>query len=137
MSIEISIEANFDDILDELEERTVAALERIGSAAERYAADLAPVGTAHGGQLRQSITHNVDVANSNVQVGTALDYGAFVEFGTGVYAESGGRLTPWVYKDDYGNWHYTRGVAARPFLRPALQNNIPEYTKIVKDEFGG
>lgn len=137
MSIEISIEANFDGILDELEERKAAALERVGSAAEKYAAALAPVGTAHGGRLRQSITHKVDVANSNVQVGTALDYGAYVEFGTGVYAESGGRLTPWVYKDDYGNWHYTRGVAARPFLRPALQNNIPAYTKIVKDEFGG
>lgn len=137
MSIEISIEANFDGILDELEERTAAALERVGSAAEKYAAALAPVGTTHGGRLRQSITHKVDVANSNVQVGTALDYGAFVEFGTGVYAESGGRLTPWVYRDDYGNWHYTRGAAARPFLRPALQNNIPAYKKIIKDEFDG
>lgn len=137
MSLEISIEANFDGVLDDLEERTAAALERIGNAAEKYTAALVPTAEKHGGRLKQSITHEVDVANSLVRIGTALDYGIYVEFGTGVYAESGGRLTPWVYKDDYGNWHYTRGVAARPFLRPALQNNIPAYKKIVEDEFGG
>ena len=72
------------------------ALERIGLQAEGYAKDLCPVDT---GQLRKSISNAVDEAESTVYIGTNLEYAPFVEFGTGQYAEGGGRPTPWVYKD--------------------------------------
>lgn len=132
MSIEITLNANFDDYAgDNLDDAVAAALERVGSAAEGFAADLAPVDS---GRLRNSITHKVD--DSSVTVGSPLEYAAYVEFGTGKYA-SGGRNTPWVYKDDKGNWHYTHGQRAQPFLKPALQNNIKTYQAIIKDELGG
>ena len=132
MSIEITLNANFDDYAgDNLDDAVSAALERVGSAAEGFAADLAPVDS---GRLRNSITHKVD--DNSVTVGSPLEYAAYVEFGTGKYA-SGGRNTPWVYKDDKGNWHYTHGQRAQPFLKPALQNNIKTYQAIIKDELGG
>lgn len=132
MSIEITLNANFDDYAgDNLDDAVAAALERVGSAAEGFAADLAPIDS---GRLRNSITHKVD--DNSVTVGSPLEYAAYVEFGTGKYA-SGGRNTPWVYKDDKGNWHYTHGQRAQPFLKPALQNNIKTYQAIIKDELGG
>ena len=132
MSIEITLNANFDDYAgDNLDDAVAAALERVGSAAEGFAADLAPVDS---GLLRQKMTHIVD--DNSVTVGSPLEYAAYVEFGTGKYA-SGGRNTPWVYKDDNGNWHYTHGQRAQPFLKPALQNNIKTYQAIIKDELGG
>ena len=132
MSIEITLNANFDDYVgDDLDDAVAAALERVGSAAEGFAADLAPVDS---GRLRNSITHKVD--DNSVTVGSPLEYAAYVEFGTGKYA-AGGRNTPWVYKDDKGNWHYTHGQRAQPFLKPALQNNINTYHAIIKDELGG
>ena len=132
MSIDITLNANFDDYVgDNLDDAVAAALERVGSAAEGFAADLAPVDS---GRLRNSITHKVD--DNSVTVGSPLEYATYVEFGTGKYA-SGGRNTPWVYKDDKGNWHYTHGQRAQPFLKPALQNNINTYQAIIKDELGG
>ena len=132
MSIEITLNANFDDYIgDDLDDAVAAALERVGSAAEGFAADLAPVDS---GRLRNSITHKVD--DNSVTVGSSLEYAAYVELGTGKYV-AGGRNTPWVYKDDKGNWHYTHGQRAQPFLKPALQNNINTYQAIIKDELGG
>lgn len=132
MSIEITLNANFDDYAgDNLDDAVAAALERVGSAAEGFAADLAPVDS---GRLRNSITHKVD--DNSVTIGSPLEYAAYVELGTGKYT-AGGRNTPWVYKDDKGNWHYTHGQRAQPFLKPALQNNIKTYQAIIKDELGG
>lgn len=135
MSIEITLNANFDDYAgDNLDDAVAAALERVGSAAEGFAADLTPPPVT--GRLRSSITHIVRADDSAVDVGSDVKYAKYVEFGTGKYA-SGGRNTPWVYKDDKGNWHYTHGQRAQPFLKPALQNNIKTYQAIIKDELGG
>lgn len=135
MSIEITLNANFDDYAgDNLDEAVAAALERIGSAAEGFAADLAPPGET--GLLKQKMTHRVREEDKAVDVGSPLEYSIYVEFGTGKYV-SGGRNTPWVYRDDKGNWHYTHGQRAQPFLKKALQDNIKTYQAIANDELGG
>lgn len=91
------------------------------------------------GNLRNSITHTVeqDENTTTAIVGSAVEYAPFVELGTGIYAESGGRQTPWRYQDSKGNWHTTSGMPARPYLRPALENHIKQYqealTEILKD----
>lgn len=74
------------------------------------------------GQLRQSITHQVE--GTEGQVGTNVEYAPYVEVGTGIYSTQGnGRQTPWKYQDAKGEWHTTRGMQARPYLKPALDNN--------------
>nr|DAW49209.1 MAG TPA: protein of unknown function (DUF4416) [Caudoviricetes sp.] len=71
----------------------------------------------------------------SVIIGTDVEYGVYQELGTGIYAEGGGgRPTPWVYQDEKGNWHYTRGNKAHPFLKPALADHTQTYKNIFEDE---
>lgn len=79
------------DVLEAMHDAVVQALERCGEQAEGYAKDLAHVDT---GNLRNSITHQVDEGESTVYIGTDVDYAIYQELGTGKYAE-GGRPTPW------------------------------------------
>lgn len=107
-------------------------LERCGMQGESYAKDLVPVDT---GNLRNSITHEVITSEPSVIIGTNNEYAAYVELGTGEYAEGGGgRPTPWVYQDDKGNWHHTHGQRAQPYLRPALADHKKTYKNILEDE---
>jgi len=83
------------------------------------------------GNLRSSITYKV--TGKEGRVGTNTDYAPYVEFGTGVYAEGGGgRQTPWVYKHPKYGFIWTKGNQARPFLRPAIDENRGRILDIMK-----
>lgn len=87
------------------------------------------------GALQNSIVSNVETTNEAVigYVSTNLEYAPYVEYGTGLFAESGnGRQTPWKYKDDDGNWHTTKGQHPQPFMRPALSENKQNILRVVK-----
>ena len=112
-------------------EACAIALERCGMQAEGYAKGLVPVDT---GNLRNSISYRVDESNKEVVIGTNNEYAAYVELGTGKYAESGGRQDPWVYQDSGGNWHHTAGQKAQPYLRPAVADHKQTYINIIRDE---
>lgn len=130
MSIEIT--DNSKEVSAAIEAAILRGLEKCGLVAEGYAKKLCPVDT---GLLRNSITHVVDEQESAAIIGTDSEYGAYVELGTGTYAEGGGgRPTPWVYQDAKGNWHYTRGNKAQPFLKPALADHAQQYRDILVNE---
>lgn len=130
MSIEIT--DNSKSVLSAFDQAVLRGLERCGEQAEGYAKDLAPVDTGAG---RNSISHKVDESEPAAYIGTNLDYMIYQELGTGKYAEGGGgRPTPWVYQDDNGNWHWTRGNRAQPFLAPAVKDHAKTYKNIIKDE---
>ena len=118
------------DVLNEFHDAVLRALERCGEQAEGYAKDLAPVDT---GRLRNGISHAVSEDEMAAYVGTNVSYAPYVELATGIYAD-GGRPTPWVYQDDAGNWHWTRGNQAHPFLKPAVADHPQTYSNIIKDE---
>lgn len=118
------------DVLNEFHDAVLRALERCGEQAEGYAKDLAPVDT---GNLRNSISHTVDEAEPAAYIGSNTSYAPYVELGTGKYTE-GGRPTPWAYQDDNGNWHWTRGNPAQPFLAPAVKEHTQTYRNIIEDE---
>lgn len=128
--MKVDVTDNSDKVLSEFKAAILRALERCSSQAEGYAKDLAPVDT---GRLRNSISHKVDEEENAAYIGSDLDYAAYVELGTGKYAE-GGRPTPWVYQDDSGNWHWTQGNPAQPFLAPAVKDHLQTYSNIIKDE---
>ena len=100
---------------------------------ERSAKEKAPKGT---GELRRSITSKVEEEASGVvgTVFTPLEYAPYVEYGTGLFAENGGRQdVPWHYKDDEGEWHTTSGQHPHPYMRPALNENRTEIVRILKE----
>ena len=129
MSVEI--QDNSKEVSAAIKAALLRGLEKVGLVAEGYAKKLCPVDT---GNLRNSITHVVDEQEPAAIIGTDNEYAAYVELGTGIYAEGGGRPTPWVYQDAKGNWHYTRGNKAQPFLKPAAADHAIQYRKILEDE---
>lgn len=127
----IEIENNSGEILEDFLAALLQSLERCGSEGESIAKDLAPFDT---GNLKNSITHIVNSDELSAVIGTDEEYGVYQELGTGIYAEGGGgRPTPWVYQDAKGNWHYTRGNKAHPFLKPAIADHTQTYKNIFED----
>lgn len=109
-----------------------AALGQACALVERTAKQKAPKGN---GDLRRSITSKVEHDGEDLigVVYTPLEYAPYVEFGTGLFAEEGGRQdVPWCYQDDEGNWHTTSGMPPQPFLRPALQENREQILRLLK-----
>lgn len=73
-------------------------------------------------RLRPSIVTVID--KEKVITGTNVEYGPYVEYGTGKYAEGGkGRKTPWAYKYEGKKgpkgWRMTEGQHAQPYMRPS------------------
>ena len=88
------------------------------------------------GALRRSITSKVEVEDKEVigTIFTPLEYAPYIEYGTGLFAESGGRKdVPWNYQDDKGEWHSTSGIKPHPFMRPAIEDNRNKIIKILKE----
>lgn len=126
--MEVSVDGNdciikIDEFLNnKLPEGIEEALEKACLIVENSAKQNCPTSS---GQLRQSITHQVE--DKVGRVGTNVEYAPYVEIGTGIYSTQGnGRQTPWKYQDAKGDWHTTRGMRAQPYLRPALDSNLSE-----------
>lgn len=109
------------------------ALKKACLLVERTAKQKAPKGT---GELRRSITSRVESQGDELRgvVYTPLEYAPYVEYGTGLFAEDGGRTdVPWNYQDDEGNWHSTSGMPPRPYMRPALDENREEILRLLRE----
>ena len=137
MAVEFEVHSNFKGCKEALEQALFKALEEIGGKVEGYAKLLTPVET---GSLRQSIRHEITDSNRTVEVKAGggffvkrnVNYAVYVELGTGIHASDGtGRKTPWVYKDDKGVWHLTRGSRPQPYLKPAFMDHLQEIKDIL------
>lgn len=99
------------------------------------------------GLLRESIHMQVKSTSNGLEgrVYTNTEYAAYVEFGTGIkgngtypYQVEGLNLEykdkGWAYFDeDKGEWIYTKGQKAQPYMYPALKNNEKAIKKILKN----
>lgn len=101
-------ENNARQISEATDQALARALESIGLAAEGYAKRACPVDT---GNLRNSITHQLDVGDKSVYVGTSVEYAPYVEMGTS-------------------------RTAAQPFLRPAATEHEGTYRGILRRALG-
>lgn len=134
MSAEIKFEG-LDGVLARLDKITSnanvdAALGKCCAIVERSAKQNAP---KDQGDLRRSITSKVE--NHTGVVFTPLEYAPYVELGTGLFAEDGGRTdVPWSYQDEKGEWHSTSGMEPHPFMRPALNDNVSIIKQILMEE---
>ena len=135
MAIEIE---GIDKVLKRLEklsntENIEKAMGKACAVVEAAAKQNAPKDT---GALRQSITSKVHIAGKEVigTIFTPLEYAPYVEYGTGLFAESGGRKdVPWNYQDDKGEWHSTSGQKPQPFMRPAVEDNRNKIIEVLRE----
>ena len=104
MSIEIH--DNSREVSEAIKSEILNGLETCGLVAEGYAKKLAPVDT---GNLRNSITHEVDDGEPAAYIGTNVEYAPYVCLGT----------------------IHTK---AKPFLKPAVAENANTYRKIIENE---
>lgn len=106
-----------------------AAIGKACALVEGEAKKKAPKDT---GALRRSISSTVKGLEGIVF--TPLEYAPYVEYGTGLFAEKGGRKdVPWYYKDEEGKWHITSGQHPHPYMRPALNENREEVLRLIKE----
>lgn len=103
------IQDNTGQVVDGIDSAIGVALEEIGLLAENYAAKKCPVDT---GNLRGSITHEVDAGDNAVYIGTNVEYAPHVELGTS-------------------------RQKAQPFLRPAASEHGAQYRRVLEKALGG
>ena len=103
----IEVKSHKREVDNELAQKITKALKQIGLTAESGAKQLCPVDT---GNLRNSISHQVQ--EKTVYIGTAVEYGKYVEF------------------DD--NAKHKNGQAH--FLRDTIEGQFGEYKLIVQNE---
>lgn len=117
------------EVKKEVVSKALRAMEACGLVAEGHAKAKCPVDT---GNLRNSITHKVVEDGSDVicYVGTDVEYGPYVELGTGMHygGGSGGRQSAWNFGAESGGGG-TRGMMPQPLYgRPwqTMRQNIKE-----------
>ena len=102
----VEIHDNSREIANDIKSALLRGLEKCGLTAERFAKKLAPYDT---GNLRNSITHEVDDGEPAVYIGTNVEYAPYVCLGT-------------------------IHMNAQPFLKPAVSDHANEYRKIIEKE---
>lgn len=107
--MDVTITSNADAFRGELRDVLPKILESWGIVAEGYAKLNCPVDT---GRLRNSITHERDDEEGQVQIGTNVEYAPYVEYGTS-------------------------RMDAQPYLEPAILDNISEYQDIADEYLRG
>ena len=146
---DVEMNINIDAFLKAMEKATDKALTIIAGKIENYAQDgvrdnaprdLAP-------ELRNSITSQVK--DGVVQVGSNMQVAPYIELGTGPmyesppeYLENNARgskgqagLPYWIYFDPVdGQFKVGTPQPAKPFLRPAIENHLDEYQRIIENE---
>jgi HK97 gp10 family phage protein len=111
------------EIINQTNEAIYNALEIVGNKAADYARALAPVDT---GNLKNSMTSEVHEDEKAVYIGTDVKYAPPVEFG---HRQEVGRYVPAI-----GKRLVKAYVPAKPFLKPAIVNNLEEYKGIIESE---
>lgn len=128
MSANVSGLEGITQMLDALEGNAIEGLGQACALVERAAKRKAPKGV---GNLRRSIASTVEGTEGIVY--TPVEYAPYVEYGTGLFAEEGGRKdVPWSYQDEKGEWHSTCGMNPQPYMRPALNENKEKILKVIK-----
>lgn len=107
MAFNVKLFDNSDEVRSVFDEAIERALEEVGLAAEGYAKLACPVDT---GRLRNSISHTQD--DRAAYIGTNVEYGPYVEFGTS-------------------------RQRAKPYIKPAVVDHVDEYKKIVERNLKG
>lgn len=111
--MEFEFTSHKKEVLQALEDNMEVALEMIGLTAESYAKmNLTEMDAVDTGRLRNSVSHYANYDTDSTYIGTNVEYGPYIEFGT-------------------------VKMAARPFLRRAVQEHVNEYKRLAENALRG
>lgn len=101
---------NSKKVLEAMQHAAVRALEKCGLTGEGYAKkNLTKNKSVDTGNLRNSITHEVNESEQAAYIGTDVEYASYVEMGT-------------------------IKQKAKPYLKPAVADHAQTYRKIIEGE---
>lgn len=101
---------NSKEVLAAMQKAAVRALEKCGLTGEGYAKkNLTKNKSVDTGNLRNSITHEVNESEQAAYIGTDVEYASYVEMGT-------------------------IKQKAKPYLKPAVADHAQTYRKIIEGE---
>ena len=125
-----------DEVLRDLEGAKERILEAWGQQGVSHVKQIITAESRiDSGDMRNSITHEVDNSDGKVYVGTDVEYAIYNEYGTGIYADNGkGRKTPWFYVDAKGEGHWTRGMKPIHMIKNGIGDHISEFKQIAENE---
>ena len=139
--------SNVNQVLEDLSDKVLVALQIVGDDIAQRAAALTPTGKIYGGTLKQGWTQIVD--GETLYVGNNVHYAPYVELGTGskyepppewleFQAKKGRGLDHWVYFDDkLGEFRTGYPQAGKHMLKHAIEDHLNEYKDIIKDTLEG
>ena len=134
IQFDVSMEDHADEIKAAKDEVIEKILESWGQYAEGAAKDnITAEGRVDTGDLRNSVSKQVDMSEECVYVGSNIKYAVYNEVGTGVFYP-GGRQTPWAFKDKDDNLIWTRGMKGIHFLEKAISEHTDTYNAIAERE---
>lgn len=122
-------------VQEAINDRAIAALEEAAGEIESQAKDNSRVDT---GRTRNSFEHKVVDSELKAYIGSNYENAIWEEFGTGEYAlEGNGRKGGWVYVDEKGKGHFTRGKKGTRALWNAFEALKPAVARLFENEFRG
>ena len=136
MTVEFTISAdNSEAVLQELSTKLEAILEAWGVQGVGAVQDIiTSESRINTGAMLNGISHQVDLNDQSVLIGTNVEYAIYHEFGTGIYLEGGGgRQTPWAYQDANGERHRTRGIKPIHMLKNGVSGSVEDFKSIAND----
>lgn len=141
---------NLDNLLQKLDDMTgdiSTALEKgLRQAGKKIQGDAKLLVPKDTGRLANSIIESISYEGNDIveTVGTNTEYASYVEFGTGPAGERSPKMVPsgvslkyrkdgWgpVYIKELGEFRYTEGQPAKPFLYPAFKQNQANVRDII------
>lgn len=107
-----------------------AVMQYLHEAAGELVSQTARSSPVDTGELKNSWNYNIDEGKQEAKVGSPIENAIWNEFGTGEFAlEGNGRKGGWKYKDDHGDWHFTRGKAPQRTFKKSYDALKPKLIK--------
>jgi hypothetical protein len=120
-NVAIKFEDNRIKVSEKLNDKAVKFLIEAKNSLVSQTQRNTPVDT---GDLKRSFGEDsyIDEKELTAYIGSRLEYAIWVEMGTGEYAvEGNGRKGGWVYTDDKGERHFTKGMKPKRMMYNAYK----------------
>lgn len=122
----IQVKGAMEDAVEAFLEEASSEIQSAAARNSRY----------RSGQLAGSWKYKVDMGAHESQIGSPLENAIWEECGTGEYAAKGnGRKGGWVYVDENGEGHFTRGKKPNRTLEKAFTASKPIVIRIAQRIF--
>lgn len=129
----------FEDFTDEVKKEMRKAAEAwLEEAAGEVESAVKRESRRNTGKTAGSFRHIVDGAELEATIGSDYQNAIWEEYGTGIYAEKGGRSqVPWTYKAPDGNFYRTSGKRPSRAFRNSYKKLKPKLIKAAQSRFKG